>query len=95
MMRRPTRSTRSGDEHAQCHAYPKAVAFEQSSSPRRGLTRSRPLLRKLPRLKVRLLGCTAHDLVEPLRIEVGGRIARDVKQGVVFWHLAEKLGAAS
>lgn len=53
------------------------------------------LLRKLPRLKVCLLSDGAHDLVAHLRDEVGSRIDRDVKQGVDFWHLVEKLGAAS
>lgn len=53
------------------------------------------LLRKLPRLKVCLLSDGAHDLVEHLQTEVAGRVDRDVKQAVDFWHLIEKLGAAS
>lgn len=53
------------------------------------------LLRKLPKLKVCLLSDGAHDLVEHLQTEVAARIDRDVKQGVDFWHLIEKLGAAS
>jgi hypothetical protein len=53
------------------------------------------LLRKQPRLKVCLLSDGAHDLVAHLQKEVGARVARDVKQGVDFWHLVEKLGAAS
>jgi hypothetical protein len=52
-------------------------------------------LRKLPRLQVCLLSDGAHDLVAHLANEVGARIDRDVKQGVDFWHLVEKLGAAS
>lgn len=53
------------------------------------------LLRKLPRLKVCLLSDGAHDLVEHLQTEVAARVDRDVKQGVDFWHVIEKLGAAS
>jgi len=53
------------------------------------------LLRKLPRLKVCLLSDGAHDLVEHLRTEVAARVDREVLQGVDFWHLIEKLGAAS
>lgn len=53
------------------------------------------LLRKLPRLKVCLLSDGAHDLVEHLQTEVAARVDRDVMQGVDFWHLIEKLGAAS
>src|SRR5690606_28667841 len=53
------------------------------------------LLRKLPRFKICLLSDGAHDLVEHLRVEVAARIDREVMQGVDFWHLIEKLGAAS
>jgi hypothetical protein len=53
------------------------------------------LLRKLPRLKVCLLSDGAHDLVEHLKTEVAARVDRKVMQGVDFWHLIEKLGAAS
>ena len=53
------------------------------------------LLRKLPRLKVCLLSDGAHDLVEHLQTEVAARVDREVMQGVDFWHLIEKLGAAS
>ena len=53
------------------------------------------LLRKMPRLKVSLLSDGAHDLVKHLETEVAGRIDREVTQGVDFWHLIEKLGAAS
>lgn len=53
------------------------------------------LLRKRPRLKVCLLSDGAHDLVEHLKTEVAARICRDVEQGVDFWHVIEKLGAAS
>lgn len=53
------------------------------------------LLRKLPRLKICLLSDGAHDLVEHLQTEVAARIDREVMQGVDFWHLIEKLGAAS
>jgi hypothetical protein len=53
------------------------------------------LLRKLPRLKVCLLSDGAHDLVEHLQTEVAARVDRDVKQGVDFWHVIEKLGTAS
>ncbi len=53
------------------------------------------LLRKLPRLKVVLLSDGAHDLVEHLQRGVAARVDRVVKQGVDFWHLIEKLGAAS
>lgn len=53
------------------------------------------LLRKLPKLKVCLLSDGAHDLVEHLQTDVAARIDRDVKQAVDFWHLLEKLGAAS
>jgi hypothetical protein len=52
------------------------------------------LLRKKPRLKVCLLSDGAHDLVEHLATEVAGRVRREVMQGVDFWHLIEKLGAA-
>lgn len=53
------------------------------------------LLRKLPRLKVCLLSDGAHDLVAHLQKEVAARVDRNVQQGVDFWHLVEKLGAAS
>jgi hypothetical protein len=53
------------------------------------------LLRKLPRLKVCLLSDGAHDLVAHLQTEVAARVECDVMQGVDFWHLIEKLGAAS
>ncbi len=53
------------------------------------------LLRKSRRLKVCLLSDGAHDLVEHLQTEVAARVDRDVKQGVDFWHVIEKLGAAS
>lgn len=53
------------------------------------------LLRKLPRLKVCLLSDGAHDLVAHLQNGVAACVDRDVKQGVDFWHLVEKLGAAS
>ena len=53
------------------------------------------LLRKKPRLKICLLSDGAHDLVEHLATEIGGRIKREVMQGVDFWHLIEKLGAAA
>jgi hypothetical protein len=53
------------------------------------------LLRKLPRLKVCLLSDGAHDLVAHLQTEVAARVDREVMQGVDFWHLIEKLGAAS
>lgn len=53
------------------------------------------LLRKMPRLKICLLSDGAHDLVEHLRAEVAARVDREVMQGVDFWHLIEKLGAAS
>lgn len=53
------------------------------------------LLRKLPRIKVCLLSDGAHDLVEHLQTEVAARVDREVMQGVDFWHLIEKLGAAS
>lgn len=53
------------------------------------------LLRKRPRLKVCLLSDGAHDLVDALTTEVGGRVDREVAQAVDFWHLIEKLGAAA
>ena len=53
------------------------------------------LLRKMPRLKICLLSDGAHDLVEQLATEVAGRVKREVMQGVDFWHLIEKLGAAA
>jgi hypothetical protein len=58
------------------------------------------LLTKLPRLKVCLLSDGAHDLVASLREQVGARVEPNVwggrvHQGVDFWHLMEKLGAAS
>lgn len=53
------------------------------------------LLRKRPRLKVCLLSDGAHDLIEHLQTEVAARVDRDVKQAVDFWHLIEKLSAAS
>ena len=53
------------------------------------------LLRKRPRLKLVLLSDGAHDLVEHLATEVGGRVKRDVTQVVDFWHLVEKLAAAA
>jgi hypothetical protein len=53
------------------------------------------LLRKRPRLKVCLLSDGAHDLIEHVQAEVAARVDRDVKQGVDFWHVIEKLGAAS
>jgi hypothetical protein len=53
------------------------------------------LLRKLPRLKICLLSDGAHDLVEHLQTEVAARVDREVMQGVDFWHLIEKLAAAS
>ncbi len=53
------------------------------------------LLRKRPRLKVSLLSDGAHDLVDALTAEVGGRVDREVFQAVDFWHLIEKLGAAA
>ena len=53
------------------------------------------LLRKLPRLKVCLLSDGAHDLIEHLQVEVAARLDREVMQGVDFWHVLEKLGAAS
>lgn len=55
----------------------------------------RELLRKQPRLKVTLLSDGAHDLVEHLAVEVGGRLDCEVVQVVDFWHLIEKLGAAA
>jgi hypothetical protein len=53
------------------------------------------LLAKLPRLKVALLSDGAHDIVDLLATEVGGRIDRVVTQVVDFWHLVEKLAAAA
>lgn len=53
------------------------------------------LLRKLPRLKLCLLSDGAHDLVEHLQVEVAARVDREVMQAVDFWHVIEKLGAAS
>jgi hypothetical protein len=53
------------------------------------------LVAKLPRLRVALLSDGAHDLVEMLATEVGGRLDRDAVQVVDFWHLAEKLAAAA
>ena len=53
------------------------------------------LLSKQPRLKVTLLSDGAHDLVEHLAGEVGGRLDREFVQVVDFWHLIEKLGAAA
>lgn len=55
----------------------------------------RELLRKRPRLKVALLSDGAHDLVEHLANEIGGRMRRAVAQLVDFWHLVEKLAAAA
>ncbi len=55
----------------------------------------RELLRKRPRLKVALLSDGAHDLVEHLANEIGGRMKRAVAQLVDFWHLVEKLAAAA
>jgi len=55
----------------------------------------RELVRKQPQLKVALLSDGAHDLVDHLAVEVGGRIDREVTQLVDFWHLVEKLGAAA
>lgn len=53
------------------------------------------LLAKRPRLKLVLMSDGAHDLVQHLATEVGGRVKRDFVQMVDFWHLAEKLGAAA
>jgi len=53
------------------------------------------LLRKRPRLKVSLLSDGAHDLVDALTTDVGGRVDREVFQAVDFWHLIEKLGTAA
>lgn len=53
------------------------------------------LLRKRPRLKVCLLSDGAHDLVAHLQKEVAQRVNGDVRQGIDFWHLVEKLGSAS
>ena len=55
----------------------------------------REVLCKQPRLKVTLLSDGAHDLVDHLATEVGGRLDREVVQVVDFWHLIEKLGAAA
>ena len=46
------------------------------------------LLRKRPRLKVSLLSDGAHDLVDALTTDVGGRVDREVFQAVDFWHWA-------
>jgi hypothetical protein len=53
------------------------------------------LLVKRPRLKVALLSDGAHDIVDQLAAEVGGRIDRVVTQVVDFWHLVEKLAPAA
>lgn len=53
------------------------------------------LLNKRPRLKLVLMSDGAHDLVEHLATEVGGRVKRDFVQVVDFWHLVEKLAAAA
>lgn len=53
------------------------------------------ILSKRPRVKLALMSDGAHDLVEHLAIEVGGRVNRDFVQVVDFWHLVEKLAAAA
>jgi hypothetical protein len=53
------------------------------------------LLTKRPRAKLVLMSDGAHDLVEHLATEVGGRVKRDFVQVVDFWHLVEKLAAAA
>lgn len=55
----------------------------------------RALLEKRPNLEVSLLSDGAHDLVEHLATEVGGRLSVKPTQLVDFWHLVEKLAAAS
>ena len=53
------------------------------------------LLAKRPRLKVTLLSDGAHDIVDLLAVEVGGRVDRVVTQVVDFWHVVEKFAAAA
>jgi len=55
----------------------------------------RALLEKRPNLKVSLLSDGAHDLVEQLATEVGGRLSVKPTQLVDFWHLVEKLASAA
>jgi hypothetical protein len=73
-----------------------AMPDDGASSLLQGVTGDiRELLHKQPRLKVTLLSDGAHDLVEHLAVELGGRLEREVVQVVDFWHLIEKLGAAA
>ena len=53
------------------------------------------LIAKRPRLRIALLSDGAHDLVEMLATEVGGRLDRGTTQLVDFWHTIEKLAAAA